>query len=57
MFGTYIKDIIKYVNENEINYEFNINDNDLGKENQIVNCRKEIKSGLFTDVYTYFFWK
>jgi len=51
--GTYIKDIIEYINKNEINCEFNINDDDLNKEIQILNCRKEIESDLFKDVYSY----
>ena len=53
--GTYIKDIIECINKNEINCEFNINDDDLNKEIQILNCRKEIEPSLYTDFYTYFY--
>ena len=53
--GIYIKDIIECINKNEINCEFNINDDDLNKEIQILNCRKEIEPSLYTDFYTYFY--
>ena len=40
--GTYIKDIIECINKNEINCEFNINNEDLNKEIQILNCIKKL---------------
>ena len=49
--GTYIKDIIECINKNEINCEFNINNEDLNKEIQILNC----KNNIFTNFIDFFF--
>ena len=53
--GIYFKDIIECINKNEINCEFNINNEDLNKEIQILNCKNKIESDLFTNAYEYVF--
>ena len=53
--GIYIKNIIEYINKNEIICKFNINDDNLGKEIQILNCRKENEDNFITNFYIYFY--